>query len=338
MNTRIGEFLLHCKRVDFGRAALSRMERTFYQRFNQEILALCRSLPKSAQTDSILFLMRYAGIGPGNNLDFFANYYPPIWSILYWLSHEKSLPTERLNPRDVASAVTAQSMAMFLHSLDDHLTDGQVSVSPLTLLLRSQAWETMNSAFYSLAEETPKGELTIQRFIDDYYASNQNSTGLASLDKYCDLFRKQMAIVTVAPVILCMKLTGDPQFSKHVETGFGSFGIAWRLLDDIQDIDRDIETRAESSVYLCLPEILKSEWKSVSSETRDDSTPVITRILSHVLEDGIVDGIKARICAELQAASSAATECNMAGLAEEFRCLAHPLNNSHEIQGDGNGR
>ena len=35
-----------------------------------------------------------------------------------------ALPANRLKKREVANAVTAQSMAMFLHSLDDHLTDG----------------------------------------------------------------------------------------------------------------------------------------------------------------------------------------------------------------------
>ena len=85
--------------------------------------------------------MQYAGIHPGGEPDFFGNYYTPIWSIIYWLSHEEHLPIERLNTEDVASAVTAQSMAMFIHSLDDHLTDGQVFRFPDDIALKEPGLE-----------------------------------------------------------------------------------------------------------------------------------------------------------------------------------------------------
>jgi hypothetical protein len=68
-----------------------------------------------------------------------------------------------LDEGDVTNAVTAQSMAMFLHSLDDHLVDGQVSVTPLTLFLRSQAWTIMTRAFCNLADEN--APLRLFRFI-----------------------------------------------------------------------------------------------------------------------------------------------------------------------------
>ncbi|MGO9571492.1 MAG: hypothetical protein ACLP5H_28550 [Desulfomonilaceae bacterium] len=236
MKSRIRDFLLHCNTIDFGKCKLSKMERTFYRRFSNEIVSLCRSLPKSVQTDSILFLMQYAGVNLGDALDFFANYYPPTWSILYWLSHDHTLPTERLKEGDVTNAVAAQSMAMFLHSLDDHLTDRQIPVSPLTLLLRSQAWTIMNLACCNLAEGEPAGERTVRSFIDDYYSSIQDSKGLKSLDSYCDLFRRQMAIGMIAPILLSMKLTGISDFTRDIEIAYGSFGIAWRLLDDIKDI------------------------------------------------------------------------------------------------------
>ena len=177
MKGRIRDFLLYCKTMDFGECELSKMESAFYRRFSNEMVSLCRSLPESLQTDSILFLMQSAGVNLGDELDFFANYYPPTWSILYWLSHDHTLPTEQLKEGDVTNAVKAQSMAMFLHSLDDHLTDGQVSVSPLTLLLRSAASTIMNVACYNLAEDEPAGERTIRNFIDEYYSSIQDSKG-----------------------------------------------------------------------------------------------------------------------------------------------------------------
>ena len=328
MKGRIRDFLLYCETIDFGKGKLSKMESTFYQRFNNEIISLCRSLPESLQTDSMLFLMQYSGVNLGDELDFFTNYYPPIWSILYWLSHDYTPTAKQLKDGDVTSAVTAQSMAMFLHSLDDHLTDSQVSVSPLTLLLRTEAWTIMNRAFCNLAEGVHAGERTVRSFIDDYYSSIQYSKGLKSLDSYCDLFRMQMAIVMIAPILLSMKMTGISDFTRDIEIAYGSFGIAWRLLDDVRDIRDDIEKGAESSIYLCLPERLRTQWKNSIFRTRATAEAATKSILIYILEGSIIDDIKERICGELEAAASIVEAHNITGLAREFRCLAHPLRNS----------
>jgi hypothetical protein len=314
--------------MDFGKVELSKMESIFYRRFRKEILSLCRSLPESAQTDATLFLMQYSGVNLGDELDFFANYYSPIWSILYWLSRDSSLPATRLKGGDVTSAIAAQSMAMFLHSLDDHLTDGQVSVSPLSLLLRSQAWTTMNRAFCNLAKGVPAGERTVRGFIDDYYSSLQDPKGLKSLDSYCDLFRRQMAIGMVAPILLSMKMTGISDFTRDIEIAYGSFGIAWRLLDDIRDIGGDIEKGSHSAIYLCLPKKVRTHWNNSTIRNRAAAKDSTNAILNHILEYSIIDKIRERICAELETAASIVEAHNMRGLAREFRCLAHPLRNS----------
>ena len=326
MKGRITDFLRYCKTIDFGRDELSKMENTFYRRFSNEIPSLCRSLPESVQTDSMLFLMRYSGLNLGDELDFFANYYPPTWSILYWLSRDSAL-SSRLERRDVTNAVTAQSMAMFLHSLDDHLTDSQVSVSPLSLLLRSQTWTIMNRAFCNLAEGIPSGHKTVRSFIDHYYSSIQDSKGLKSLDSYCDLFRRQMGIGMIAPVLLSIKMTGISDFKRDIEIAYGSFGIAWRLLDDIRDIGGDIKKGAQSSIYLCLPERVRTHWGNSFFRNRPGAKAATKRILVHVLEHRIIDKIKERICAELETAASLVEARDLTGLAREFRCLAHPLRN-----------
>ena len=338
MNSTIKDFLPYCKSIDFGKGKLSKMESSFYRRFSNEIVSLCRSLPESVQTDGILFLMRYSGVNLGDDLDFFANYFPPAWSILYWLSHDHALPTERLKEGDVTNAVTAQSMAMFLHSLDDHLTDNQVSVSPVTLLLRSQAWTIMNRAVCNLAERVPAGERIARSFIDDYYSSIQDSKGLKSLDSYCDLFRRQMAVGMIAPILLSMKMTGISDFTRDIEIAYGSFGIAWRLLDDIRDIGDDIETGSQSAIYLCLPEEFRTLWNNSAIRSQAAVKDSTSAIFNHILERSLIDKIKERMCAELETAASIVEAHNMAGLAGEFRCLAHPLKNSGATWKEDNGR
>jgi hypothetical protein len=280
--------------------------------------------------------MQYSGVHPGNELDFFAKYYPPVWSILYWLGHGCAFPTKRLTAGDVANTVTAQSMAMFLHSLDDHLTDSQVSVSLLSLLLRSQAWTIMNRAFRNLAAGVPAGERIARGFIDDYYSSIQGLRGLKSLDRYCDLFRRQMAIGMIAPILLSMKMTGSTRFTRDIEIAYGSFGIAWRLLDDIRDIGSDLEKGSRSAIYFCLPGKARTLWKNNTHRSRAAAKDSTNAILNHVLDYRLIDKIKERICAELETATSIVEAHSMAGLAREFRCLAYPLaNSSTEERGNG---
>ncbi len=301
------------------------MESTFYRRFSAEILFFCRTLPDLLQTDAMLFLMQYSGVTHGDKPDFFAGYYPPTWSILYWLSRDHFPAAERVKKGDILNAVTAQSMAMFLHSLDDHLMDGQISLSHLTLLLRSQAWTVMNRAFHNLAEGVPSGEKTVRRFIDDYYASFRETEELKSLDSYCDLFRRQMAIGMVAPILMSMKMAGVTEFTRDIEMAYGSFGIAWRLLDDIRDIIEDINKRIHSGIYFCLPNELRNHWNNNTVINLNETKDFAESILDYIQEQNLIGKVKKRICVELENAASIVETYQMKGLAREFRWLANPL-------------
>ena len=328
MEDKIISCLSRCAQTDFGSTTLSKSEKAFYERFNGEIFSLCRSLPDSVQTDSLLFLMQYSGLSLGDELDFFSNYYPPSWSILYWLSNDDTPDAKRFKKRDVTGAVTAQSMAMFLHSLDDHLTDHQISVSPLTLLLRSQAWTIMNRAFYNLAEGVPGGKRTVRHFIAEYYSSIQNSKGPDSIDSYCDAFRGQMGLGMIAPTLLSMKMNGVSDFTRDLQMAYGSFGIAWRLLDDIKDMGVDMEKGAPSAICLCLSEKFRNHWKNSSLRPRAAAKAAKKSILIHVLEHRVIDRVKARICGELDTAASLVEAYGLTGFARELRCLAQPLRES----------
>ena len=137
MEDKLEDFLSSCSKIDFGSVDLSGREKEFYKEFNSEIISLCDSLPESIQTDALLFFMKYSGLSIGHKLDFFKNYYVPSWSIIYWLIHSER-PNRRLTQEDIKNAKTAHSMAMILHSLDDHISDKEIPASHLTLLLRSQ--------------------------------------------------------------------------------------------------------------------------------------------------------------------------------------------------------
>ena len=324
MKEKIENLLSYYSEIDFGAVNLSDSEKEFYTELNNQIILLCKSLPESTQDDALIFSMRYSGLSFGDALDFFKNYYTPAWSIIYWLI--QTCPADKkLTERNIEKAITGHAMAMNLHSLDDHLNDGELPSTHLILLLRSQSWMIMKTAFDCLAAEINGGAKIVQDFIDDYYDSIRCPKEIKQLDSYCDLFRKQMATGMIVPVLLTKMMNNSEKFSNAIQAAFGSFGVAWRLLDDIKDIESDLAKSINSSIYVCLPERAKKIWnqyKDRESSEKDDFTKIIIECL---VDNGIIKRIKHRICNELENAASIADDLNMTGLADELRCLLKPI-------------
>jgi len=327
MEAKNKDLVSNCSEIDFGDVNLSDEEKEFRSEINKEVISLCESLPKSTQTDALLLFMRYFQIAFGQEPSFFTNYYTPSWSIIYWLI--QSCPEgKRLELKDIKTAKTAHSMALLLHPVDDHLNDNEWPQWPAThlaLLLRSQLWMNMNNAVNNLAYGIDGGEEIVRGFLDDYYSSIRNSKEILSLDSYCDLFRKQMATGFIAPVLIMKKMAANEEFDHAIQTAYGSFGIAWRLLDDLNDIETDMKKGVHSSVYTFINDNIKNLWNKTIDEKNHD---IHRKILDYVMSNGIIERIKKRICDELDSAALIADECNMTGLADEFRCLLKPIKNS----------
>lgn len=299
---------------------LSEREAGFYKEFNSEVISLCDSLPQSIQTDALLFFMSRSRLSIGQELTFFKNYHVPSWSIVYWLidfDHQ----TKRFTQEDINHAKSAHSMAMILHSLDDHICDNQVPASHLTLLLRSQGWMKMNHSLNMLAYTVDSGPRIVRDLIDRYYSAIWDSEETESLDDYCDLFRKQMATWLIVPVLLSTKMDRDADFVDAVQIAYGSFGIAWRLLDDVMDIMVDMKNGTHSSIYACLPENIKRLWDKVEATESSNDASCYDFILRYIRLNGIIQGIRQRISKELHSAASISQNHNMRGLAIEIRSL-----------------
>jgi hypothetical protein len=322
---RTEDFLTACSSADFGAVCLADGERKFASDLNGEIVLLCKSLPESTQTDALLFLMQYTGTSIGDESGFLRYYYPPTWSILYWLV-QSGPNRERLKEENIRHAKTAHAMAMLLHPLDDHLKDGQLPVTHLNLLLRSQAWLGMNRSAEKLAAGIENGEALIGGYIDDYYSGMRSHRETASLDSYCAQFRKQMAIGLISPVLIMRRMTTDASFHRAVETAYGSFGIAWRLLDDIKDIETDRMQGNHSAVYVCLPEDLRKGWDENGGAGVDESSGYRELLVDHLRVNRVIDSLVDRIRNELEKAASFMDAYDMKGLAAEFRCLLNPAN------------
>ena len=273
--------------------------------------------------------MILSGISFDEKLNFFKTYYKPTWSIIFWLI-QAGTGRRNLRPDDISNAKSAHSMAMFLHAIDDHLQDGQLPVTHIALLIRSQSWMIMNNALKGLAEGINGGNEIIQGFINDYYSSISSSQKVKSLDEYCELFRKQMATGMIAPVLLVKKIYNDEGFAQAIEDAYGSFGIAWRLLDDINDIEADMAKSVPSSVYVCLSDKIKKYWEKSTGEKNRNYDKWIRLISNHILENGIIDRIEKRILTHLETAAEMADQYDIKGWADELRCLIEPFRRPQE--------
>lgn len=324
MEDHIEKLLSSCSEIEFGTVVLSDGAKKFCWEWNNEIIALCKSLPDSTQTDALLFFMKNSGLSFEDNLNFFRTYYIPTWSIIYWLLQTSS-DENKLKQADVMNAKRAHSMAMFLHALDDHLKDRQMPVTHLTLLLRSQAWMIMNTALNRLANEIAGGDQIVQGLINDYYSSIRSSPDIESLEVYCELFRRQMATGMIAPVLMIKKMGGDQKSVDAVKAAYGSFGIAWRLLDDVKDIEADMIKGTHSAIYTCLAEDIKNLWNKNRDEKSDSNRGNTEILLNNIYKNRVLDKIKERIVKELESAVLITEELDMSGWADEFRCLLKPL-------------
>jgi hypothetical protein len=329
MEDRIVDLLSLCSQIDFGPVNLAQEEEKFRGELNQEMLSFCEFLPRSMQTEAALFLVQYLRTSFADGLNFVRYFYVPAWSILYWLI--QSCPDNKtLDPKLIANARTGHVMAMFLHAFDDHLTDGQLPITHLALLIRSQSWMLMSQAFERLAEGVDKGPAIVRGFIDDYYSSIGKSGEMKSLDDYCNFFRKQMATWLIVPVLLARGISGDEGYTRSIQAAYGSFGIAWRLLDDLQDIEKDMAKGTHSSIYVSLNKDLRGWWDKDPEEKKDHNNGYVQSILNYVLENRVIDSIKERTCSELKSAASLADSCCMPGLANELRWLLRPLRNRQD--------
>jgi len=324
MAANIERLFEHCTRVDFGTVDLADGQEEFQADLNHVILSLCKSLPKSTQSEMLFSLMKYLKVPPDNPMNFVNYFYVPAWSILYWMI--QAVPGgNRLEPEDVQNAKIAHTMAMLLHPLDDHLNDGQLPVTHLNLLLRSQAWSRMTRALAQSSENVIGGEQIVAGYIDEYYSAITEDRAVESIESYCDLFRKQMATCMIVPVLMAKKMTSDESFVHAVTSAYASFGIAWRLLDDIVDIKDDMTQGNHSAIYICLPEDLRNCWDREERQGRSGTLCREEELSDYILENGLIQRINNRICRELESAQSHANDHGLVGLASEFKGLLVPL-------------
>ncbi len=322
MNTSKSIFEI-CRSVNFGTIPQGDAA-DLYRRLNEQVTELCQSLPESAHSEAMMFFMKYAGIQLGEPLDFFKGYYRPVWSALHWLAARDG-GAGTLSSDSLDNAIRGHAMAMTLHSLDDHLVDGDIPVSHLTLLIRGQAWRRMNEAIDRFCADLPGGSEIAQSLIDDYYSAITERDTPPTLDAYCELFRKQLATGLIMPLLAARKTGGNDGFLFDLRRASESFGIAWRLLDDIQDLEADMADGTQSAVYVCLGDKGRVLWDARGQSKGRSADKTSEKICALIRDASILETIAGRIVMELYNAAALAEGIGLPGLAEEYMVLARPV-------------
>ena len=134
-----------------------------------------------------------------------------------------------------------------------------------------------------------------------------------------------MATWFIVPSIMATRCSNDPDFPAALRNAFGSFGIAWRLLDDIQDIESDLVTGALSSVYICLPEEYRRLWRDMGKSPTADTDRSLEPVIEYILEQDIIGMMRERISYELGSAAQTLRRYHLDGLANECENLCAPL-------------
>jgi hypothetical protein len=312
------------KSLVFGEVSLSKTERKIYKTLNSNFIILCRTLPDYMQNPAMFFLLNYFRLKVGEPVDFMYYYYKPLWTIIPRMM-ESPMRVREQTGLESEAALLGETMSLFLHSLDDHLNDGEIPSSHLILLLRSQAWLLFNKAITEFANE--KEEHDIAHFlINDYYTGICTDNEPSNLDEYCNRFRKEMSTMNIMPLLSAKKISGREDFTEKIKNAIESFGIAWRILDDIQDAEEDIAAGRHTAIYYSLPGNAKNLWDAARNNADENSkTGICEEVYRELYRGRITEGLAERIIRELDEARKTVEALGMHGMAEQYREIGAPV-------------
>ena len=307
--------------IFFGKIVLNPELEKLRQFMNLQVPQLCLTMPKHLQSPSILLLQRqYAGYSLINLKNFYDLFLPPVWTVIYWLHHNGATLTRA----ELNTAAQGQAMAMLVHMLDDHLADAQLQVGHLILQLRTRAWQVYEDSYRMLARNITGGEKLAEELIDVYFSGVHAPPVSECLEDYMELARKEMATGLVIPMLIASRIGNQIGIRQSLE----SFGIAWRLGDDLKDWVMDAKTGQITAIFHKFSKESRILWNSCKG--MDDNAPEFGALYKHINENRVFDELKFRVRAELENASSVACELGLDGLASEYRTLAEPLKQLYE--------
>ncbi|BAZ41577.1 hypothetical protein NIES4101_75430 [Calothrix sp. NIES-4101] len=306
-----------CKLANFGHIALDEPQTAILASMNRQMIILCRSLPTSLQDAAVAAIQRYyTGFEVANLLTFFTKFYAPSWSLIHWMQQANPV----LQTLDIENAFSGQAMAYFLHMLDDHLADGKIPTSHLFLHLHTSAWTKFHHAAKTLSKNIHSGAELVTELIDNYFSSIQETTEINSINSYCNVFRKQLSTTLIIPLLVAKHTGFETTLIRQI---YESFGVAWRLLDDLRDCSDDAFAGELSAIYYLLPLEERQLW--LNCQGKDEQSNDWQKLQSYLEQQGILRKLISHICTALKEAQKNADLAKLPAYATQLRQLAAPL-------------
>lgn len=254
----------------------------------------------------------FGGFSIANIAGFYEKFYAPTWTVLYWLDYHSERPCS------LQSALRAQAMAMLLHILDDHLTDGQVPTDNALLQVRTQAWMLLEEECDRLAADAPA--LDAAGLFDDYFSAVSRPHSFhEDLESYQKATVGEVAIGLIAPLAIAAQTGHD---TRVIQKMYQSFGSSWRLLDDLRDAVSDAIEGIPSAVMYTLSEEGLRHWKRCNGHGDDAS---LIAEFSRYVDANCADLIQRNIAQHLHRAADLARSCDLPELACQYDALSLPV-------------
>ncbi len=315
-------------RIDFGPASAGPEIVRLRQSMNASLLRLAEALPESLREEANAILYGYA------DGDFFRLYYVPMWSFLHH-AIESSLDS-RFNQAMQHEAKEAHAMALFLHLLDDHLCDGQLRTTMLLLQLRTLAWQRFLSTSRSLSTRLGLDPMLFDEHTASYITSLHQTEQVLDAEAYEHRFRRQMSICTLVPRLVGYASSGHTG-SESLVGIIEDFGIAWRLLDDIQDISADACKGEQTSVWLELDSEGRNCWEACrerfAAEGGSLNPALYDKLAAFILETGCLYRLFVRIGQKLLGAARSAASQGWLDMALELEQCRQGIPVFYEMEG-----
>ena len=237
---------------DFGVPVLPPALLALRNTLQAQLSASLARLPPAMRDEAHSIIAVYSGPSQA----FFGLFYQPVWSFLHWVIADAAEP---LPQAIVDDACTAQALALFLHLWDDHLCDGQLPTTQLSLQVRTDAWAAYLAAASRLALQVGAPQAEVDAHVSTYLSAIHMAESIDNLDDFCARFERQIAIWTLVPRLLGRAL-GNPQAGEELAAVLAAFCKAWRLMDDLQDVESDVLAGVESAAWQVLDPTGRAAW------------------------------------------------------------------------------
>jgi hypothetical protein len=298
--------------IDFGAFAPAPPVVQLGDRLEAALMQTVADLPRELADEIAAELKIYAG----NRPRFIDLFYVPIWSFLHWVL----VASPRGDAEVMALATEAHALSLFMHLWDDHLADGQLKPALSRVHLRALAWRRYQAATAELAKRVAGGAEIVERLVGNYLRACHKPPQVKDLASFNDRFVQQIGIWLVTPTLLG-HIAGGAGTANALASIIADFGVAWRLIDDVEDIAIDVRTGQENGVWFALDSLGRARWRACGQASQGAKHPE-PRSWSHLVfavrQTGALNNVLDEVKRRLSAAERTAQQAGWGGLAEEL--------------------